>query len=184
MDHFNILILALGLSVDTSIASLAQGSFIRQKHILESLKISISFALFQGIMPIVGWIMGQHFYDFFKNIDHWLAFTLFLYLGVKLIYDSFYNVIQKKVLSFYKILVLSIATSVDSMVAGLTLSFINTSVLGPSVIIGVVTFFSSMIGFWIGMKFNQLHTKYVEIIGGCLLIFLGFKILIEHLLAG
>ncbi len=183
MNLIHLFILAFGLSIDTMIAAFSQGSFVHAKHLREAFKISLSFALFQGTMPIFGWVLAQHFYELLKDIDHWIAFLLFIYLGGKLIHDALLAYERKSYLTISKILLLSIATSVDSLVAGATLSFINSSIMVPAIFVGSVTFISSLGGFWLGNKSKHLNPKFMEIMGGSLLIFLGCKILWEHLSA-
>jgi len=178
----NIILLSIGLVVDTTLASFTQGSFASQKHIKDALKISTSFALFQGLMPILGWIIAQYFYEVVKEFDHWLAFFLFIYLGGKLIFDSFKKKDNRNhFLNYSKILLLSLATSIDSLLAGVTLSFMNENIYITSLMIGILTFIFSLIGFWLGHRFKKFDQFPIELVGGALLILLGFKVLLEHI---
>lgn len=179
----NLFLLSLGLAVDTTVASFTQGSFARSNHIKEAIKIALCFALFQGIMPILGHALAKNFLTIVQHVDHWLAFVLFQYLGIKLMLDAYQSDAElRQVLTFNKILLLSLATSVDALLAGVILTFMKTQMWLPVLFISMVTFISSLMGYWLGHRAKHLNRKAVEILGGLLLIFLGIKILVEHLL--
>jgi putative Mn2+ efflux pump MntP len=181
MNLTHAIALSFGLSVDTFLASMTQGNFVRQKHWRESLKISFSFAFFHGLMPTLGWLMARHLGPNFESIDHWIIFGLFFYLGGKLIWDSFQKVPLATHLSFSKIMLLSVATSLDALLVGVSLSIMKWEIITPALLMSATTWLASMVGFWAGKHFRKLQMKGMEIMGGLILIFLGLKILYTHL---
>ena len=181
MNLAHLVILSLGLSIDTALAAMAQGNFVRAKHIRESLKISFCFAFFHGAMPLLGWKLASYLGNTFRQTDHWLIFLLFSYLGVKLIWDSLQKNKEKIHLTFAKMIILSLAISVDALLVGASLSFMKWEIITPVICISFVTFVSSMCGFWLGNRFKKMELKGIEIFSGLLLIFLGLKVLYEHL---
>jgi len=135
-------------------------------------------------MPLIGWSAGLSFRDFISGIDHWIAFGLLSLIGCKMIYESSkMEVNSKKIdpLNVYVLLMLSIATSIDALAVGLSLSFLNVSIALPAIIIGVVTFLLSIFGVYLGNRFGHYFERKIEIIGGLILIGIGIRILINHL---
>ena len=182
MSMIEIIILAVVLAIDASIASFSQGTILTSNKKKYSLILAIFMALFQALMPVLGWFIALQVYSSLKTYDHWIAFSIFLILGIKFIYDAIKNKTEAiTCLSFYCILSLSLATSIDALVAGATLSFLDIHIALPSIIIGITTFFGSLLGFWSGSFLKKINSKIFEITGGILLIALGLKILIQHL---
>ena len=147
--------------------------------------IASFFGVFQGLMPLIGWYAGQGIKVFIASWDHWIAFFLLLAVGIKMIYEACRiqrNEKRYDPLNIYVLFFLSIATSIDALAIGLTLSFVDLSIILPVLIIGVVTFVMSFFGTYVGAVFGHLLEKKVEIIAGLLLIGIGVKILIQHTL--
>ena len=184
MDLLTIFVLAIGLSMDSFAVSISCGLAEQKVTFGHAVKISFAFAFFQGILPLLGWLMGTELKVFVENIDHWIAFSLLAYLGGKMIYESFRKDDEKiaDIYSFRHILTLSIATSIDALVVGFSYAMAETGkIFGGALIIGTVTFFFSMLGIRIGKDVgNKLGPK-VELLGGIILFGIGLKILIEHL---
>jgi putative Mn2+ efflux pump MntP len=185
MDIFTVLVLAIGLSMDSFAVSVSCGLAEQNVSFTHAMKIAFSFAFFQGMLPIVGWLMGTSIKIYVENIDHWIAFFLLAYLGGKMIYEGLTMPADKKesdIYSFRHIMTLSIATSIDALVVGFSYALAATEkIFGGALVIGGVTFFFSMLGIRIGKDVGGRFGSKVEILGGLILIGLGFKILIEHI---
>jgi len=184
MDIITILFIAVGLSMDAFAVSITSGLTIKNLKVNNALKIAIFFGSFQAIMPLIGWLAGLSVRSFISGVDHWIAFGLLSFVGGKMIYESITTKPTSKEnnpLNVYVLFVLSVATSIDALAVGLSLSFLNISIAMPVVIIGVVTFLLSFFGVFIGDRFGHFFEKKIEIVGGLILIGIGIKILIEHL---
>lgn len=185
MDIFTILVLAIGLSMDTFAVSISCGLAEQRVSFSHAVKIAMAFAVFQGFLPIVGWFMGNGIKQYVENTDHWIAFGLLAYLGGKMIFEGFTMPADKKesdIYSFRHIMTLSVATSIDALVVGFSYALAATEkIFGGALIIGAVTFFFSMLGIRVGKDVGGKFGPKVEIVGGLILIGLGIKILVEHL---
>jgi putative Mn2+ efflux pump MntP len=187
MSFYSTFIIALGLAMDAFAVSIASGVTIQQMRLRQTLTIALSFGFFQGIMPILGWMAGLGFREHIAAYDHWLAFLLLAGVGAKMIYESFQledDECDEFCMTGGRLLLLSIATSIDALAVGLSLSFINVTIFLPALMIGVVTFILSYAGVMIGKKAGHLFEGKIEIAGGLILIGIGFKILLEHLFFG
>ncbi len=180
MGFFDLLLLSIALSLDSGIAAFTQGAYVQSARLIHAVRLAFFFSLFQILMPLIGWGIGLGFAAWVQGIDHWIAFSLLCMLGSKMILDSKKEV-QRSVPDLKRLLMLSLATSIDALVAGLSLSFLELNPLRPVVIIGSVTFLASLIGFWSGGIFHRLHRRLWESFAGAVLILLGIKILLEHI---
>ncbi len=186
MEILTISLIALGLTGDTLAVSVSTGLSLAKIRFVQAMKIAIVLAVFQSLMPVVGWFLGLQIKDLIKEFDHWIAFLLLAAIGGKMIWESFENSHGESSFNPLKLNVLigiAVATSIDALVVGVSFAFINTNILLSVAIIGFFTFMVSMTGVFIGKKTGALFGKKVEIIGGLILIGIGIKILIEHLLA-
>ncbi len=185
MDFLSIFFIAVGLAMDAFAVSVASGLAVKRLRAGYALKIALFFGLFQGLMPVAGWLLGYSFREAIIHVDHWLAFGLLALIGGKMIYESFKLEEAERQnqghLGIYMLLVLSVATSIDALAVGLTLTFIKVPIAMPAVIIGVVTFVLSYAGVFLGKKFGHFFERKIEALGGLILIGIGLKILIEHL---
>lgn len=157
-----------------------------RKHLKfsEAFKIAIMLALFQGMMPVFGWLIGDTFNQLIKQFDHWIAFVLLVFLGIKMFREGRIPVQQKKIknpLLWRVLITMSLATSIDAFAIGIGFSFFLESILLPALLIGVVTFTVSLTGIYMGKKLGSSLAGIAEISGGIILILIGLKILIEHL---
>ncbi len=186
MALITILIIALGLSMDAFAVSIVSGASYKRLKIKHALRIALFFGGFQAIMPLIGYMAGLSIKAYIGLYDHWVAFGLLSAVGSKMIYESFKissaedNFNPSKILI---LLILSVATSIDALAIGITLSFLRISLVTAVVIIGLVTFILSYLGVFIGKRFGHFFENKIEAIGGAILIGLGLKILFEHLLA-
>jgi putative Mn2+ efflux pump MntP len=135
-------------------------------------------------MPIIGYILGFSFQNFVTSIDHWIAFGLLALIGGNMIKESFDDEIEKRNdnVDFKTMIVLAIATSIDALAVGITFAVLETNIFLSSVTIGIITFGISLIGVKIGNKFGDKFQNKAELLGGIILIIMGTKILIEHLI--
>ncbi|GAB4374863.1 MAG: manganese efflux pump MntP family protein [Calditrichia bacterium] len=177
-------LIALGLSFDTFAVSISTGLIIRHIRFWQGFRIAIVLAFFQSVMPFFGWLGGIQVEKYLYDYDHWIAFGLLSAIGFKMIIDSFKDSPDKKFnpLWFPVLISMAIATSIDALVVGITLAFIDTSIYLALIIIGSVTFLVSMVGMLLGKNITGKFGKKVEIVGGLILIGIGTKILMNHLL--
>jgi len=184
MDILTVIILAIGLSMDSFAVSIGCGLTEQKISFRHAVKISFSLAFFQGILPIAGWFMGTEIKGYVENIDHWIAFLLLLFLGGKMIYESLKKDDGGKMTDIYSwrhIITLSIATSIDALVVGFSYALASSrNIFGGALIIGAVTFFFAMVGIRIGKDVGSSLGPKVELLGGVILIGIGLKILLQH----
>ena len=185
MELFDISLMGIGLAADACAVSLSSGLAIRHIKLNKALKIALAFGVFQAIMPLIGWFTSLSFRELFMQIDHWIAFSLLAVVGSKMIYETFQEETEKKFnpLDNYTLIGLAIATSIDALAVGLSLSVLKISILSTAAVIGMITFFLCFISVYLGHKWGKLCKFKLEIIGGIILIFLGSKILIANLIA-
>ncbi len=187
MTLFTIIILAFALAMDAFAVSIASGIAIKDLKIKHSFIIAAWFGLFQAIMPLLGWIGGVKLQRFIMEIDHWVVFGLLLFIGSKMIYEAFQiESVEKRSnpMDLSVLFMLSIATSIDAFAAGISFALLNVSVVTPVIIIGIITFIMSFTGVWIGDRGTHFFEKKMEVAAGIVLICIGLKVLLEHLLAG
>jgi len=186
MDILTVIILAIGLSMDSFAVSIGCGLTEQKISFGHAAKISFSLAFFQGILPVVGWFMGTEIKVYVENFDHWIAFLLLAFLGGKMIYESFEKGDGSKMTDIYSwkhIITLSIATSIDALVVGFSYALASSrNIFGGALIIGAVTFFFAMLGIRIGKDVGCSFGPKVELLGGVILIGIGLKILMQHTL--
>jgi len=185
MAPITIILTAIGLSMDAFAISIASGITIKRNRFRHAIRIALSFGIFQAVMPMLGWLLGISIRDLIEHIDHWVAFALLSSIGIKMFYEStkLEAVEEKKdLLSFWVLILLSFATSMDALAVGLTFAFVNISIAAPAIIIGAITFLISLCGVYIGDKSGHFFEKRIEAFGGIVLIIIGIKILLTHLM--
>lgn len=189
MDLVSIVIIAVALSMDAFAVSITNGIIIKNICLKNHLKIALFFGLFQGVMPVIGWAGGSYFRSYIELYDHWLAFGLLAIIGGKMIHEAFSFEEKEKAaktncLHFPTLLLMSVATSIDALAAGISFAVLDVDILMPAVIIGLITALMSFIGIKIGDTVGHLFENRIEIIGGLMLIAIGVKVLVEHLVKG
>ena len=186
MTIFTSLLLAFGLAMDAFAVALTSGSAARRLRWAEAFKIAALFGLFQALMPVIGWSAGIHFKDLVQSFDHWLAFALLFLIGAKMIYDDLKpgeEISDKEAdgsMKIFSLLILAVATSIDAMAVGFSLTFLD-SIMTPVITIGLVTFTLSLAGVLLGHRYHRFAQHKAKLIGGVILIGIGTKILIDHL---
>lgn len=183
MSFVTIVFIAVGLAMDAFAVSITSGAAYRHLHLRHTLRIAVFFGGFQAFMPLVGALAGLSFREYIADYDHWIAFIILAAVGGKMIYESFKITQAEKNFNpsnILVLLVLSVATSIDALAIGITLSLVASSIVIAVVVIGLVTFVLSYLGVMIGKRFGHIFENKIEAFGGIILIVLGAKILCEH----
>jgi manganese efflux pump family protein len=182
---FELVLVALGLSMDAFAVSLGKGMGMHRLNLQKSLIIALLFGSFQAVMPLLGWLMGKQFERYITAVDHWIAFGLLGFIGVKMIFDAWKTDQRQQscgnALQLQELLILAVATSIDALAVGITFSILYISIVPAVALIGVVTFILSFAGVCLGCRFGTKMKSKAESIGGIVLILIGTKILLEHL---
>ncbi len=185
MTIFDIIIIAIGLAMDAAAVSLAAASSGFATDARAKFRLSFHFGLFQFFMPVVGWYFGNSFVSHIKPFDQWIAFFLLSFVGIRMICEG-----MNKSLTTHKkdpskgvtMVMLSVATSIDALAVGLSFAMLEVNIWYPSIIIGVITTILSLIAIIIGTKLNVMFGKQMEILGGIILLIIGFRILFYSLI--
>jgi putative Mn2+ efflux pump MntP len=178
-----MILIAIGLSMDAFAVSIAKGITVDKNRRRSAIMLAVLFGGFQALMPAIGWLAGLGLKDVIMSIDHWIAFGLLGFIGVKMIFDSTKDDEDRENnVTLVMALTLAVATSIDALMVGLSFAFLETSILVPVLIIGLVTFGLSLVGFEFGSRMGTLFGKRVQVVGGLILIFIGIQILAEHIL--
>jgi len=176
LNLIDVFLLAIALGIDCLVVSFAHGLIFTQNRVENSLKLATFTGGFQGIMPIIGFIGTDYIYDFIEPFSKWLVFAIFLILGMKFIFEAFQPKEDKVCCLGIKCLIgLGIATSIDALVAGASLNLTETPLFSSALIIGIFSFVMSLGGFWLGNFGKIFSSKYLEITGGMILVFLALK---------
>ena len=184
---WELFLIALGLSMDAFAVSVCKGLSVDKVRLSHGLTVGVYFGGFQAIMPLIGYLLGVQFQTLITNIDHWIAFALLTLIGANMLREAFSNDEEESAgasLSFGTMLVLALATSIDALAVGITLTFLVESIgylIFAVLSIGIITFILSAIGVRVGNLFGVKYKKGAVISGGVILILLGVKILLEHL---
>lgn len=184
MEILTIVFLAIGLSFDSFAVSVCSGLNLPHIRFFQAAKIAIFLAVFQALMPLIGWLVGNSMKSIIEPVDHWLAFGLLVLIGGKMIIESLASTGQREIknpLHLKVILLLSLATSIDALAVGFSFATLLDKIIIAVFIIGAITFIAAMLGILLGKKMGPKVSRYAEITGGLILIAIGLKILIEHL---
>lgn len=195
MSFISILFTGFALSMDAFAVSITKGMTIRNLSKSMMIKMSLAFGLFQGGMPLLGWLLGIGFESYIKSIDHWIALILLSIIGINMI-KAFYEdrkegdsaeveygvTVEDLTLSNKEIIMLAIATSIDALAIGISFAFLSVNIIQASAIICIITFIMCLIGAIICNKIGDIFNGYAELIGGVILILIGINIFNEHTL--
>jgi len=178
-----IFLLALSLAMDAFAVSISAGISMQKRDIPEALKIALVFGIFQAVMPLIGFFGASSFYDYICHVDHWIAFFLLAFIGGKMISEAVKKKGQCELfptnIRFLQLMILALATSIDALAAGVSLSMLCSEIMIPVLMIGIVTFILSFSGVTFGVKLGCRFGTRMEIAGGTVLILLGLKLLSE-----
>ncbi|MBI4267473.1 MAG: manganese efflux pump [Chloroflexi bacterium] len=186
-DFISVFLIALGLSADCFAVAVSGIVSMKKLSRFQALRVASSFGLFQGMMPVFGWLAGRAILQQIAIFDHWVAFGLLVFVGGRMLWQSF----QSKEKSGHTVdisrglmlLLLSVATSIDALAVGLSFAFLDLNIVLSSLVIGVVALGVTISGFVVGRKAGDLIGKRAEFFGGLILVGIGFRILLSHLLA-
>jgi putative Mn2+ efflux pump MntP len=189
MSLIDILLLSIALAMDCFAVSIVSGVVVRRKAWGVILWTAFLFGFFQGLMPLLGWLATSGFHQYIEAYDHWLAFALLAYLGVGMIRESGSQQEQQRFnpRSLKTQVVQAVATSIDALAVGISMAMMDYRTAGelmlPLVVIGIGSFVFSVTGFLLGIRFGKSIRKRLkpELLGGIILLAIGFKILFTHL---
>lgn len=191
MDLFSIILIAAGLAMDCFAVSISKGVCARKFQIRYALRIAFLFGLFQGLMPLIGYYISSYFAEYIEIIDHWIAFILLGFIGVRMIVEAFKEDVSdceceqkgsvRKHFRWKVLFPLAVATSIDALATGVVFAPYPDVIRTAVIIIAVASFLFSFAGVVIGVYFGKRFHFKVEALGGGILILIGLKILIEHL---
>jgi len=186
MDILTILLIALALAVDAFAVALAAGVSLCMVSGRQIFRLSFHFGLFQAMMNVIGWAVGLTVRQLLESVDHWLAFGLLALVALKMIKDALFGREEdtEKIdpTRGYTLVMLSVATSIDSLAVGLSFSVLNVSIWLPAAVIGVVATLLTILGLKLGCLLGSASRigSRAEIAGGLVLLGIGFNILHQH----
>lgn len=183
MTLWELFILAVGLSMDAFAVAICKGLSVGKLKMRYVLVTGLWFGAFQAIMPTVGYLLGTRFAGYITAIDHWIAFVLLALIGANMIREAFGKEEEELDDSFgvKAMFPLAVATSIDALAVGVTFAFLGVRIVPAVSFIGCITFVLSAFGVWLGNVFGSRFKSAAELTGGCVLILMGIKILLEHL---
>ena len=193
MNFIALIFTSFALSMDAYAVSITKGMTIKNLKKSTALKMALAFGVFQGAMPLLGWALGISFESYIKSIDHWIAFILLGFIGFNMIKGFFDDRKEENAselefsattdvddLSNKEIIMLAVATSIDALAVGISFAFLNVSIVPAASIICIITFLVCVVGVFVGNKVGDIFNGYAELVGGIILILIGFNIFNEH----
>ena len=188
-----IILISIGLAMDCFAVSIVGGASVAgignstaiKTRVINALKVGFFFGIFQALMPLIGWYIGSGFKDLIEKVGHWIAFGFLCAIGIKMIYEAVKHRGEKRkidLVTLPALLILSVITSIDALLVGVSFSLLNISLYLSIIIIGIFSFVFSVSGYFIGDRVGQFLKNNVGIAGGIIIIGIGIKILIEHLI--
>ena len=187
MNFLTLVLLGAGLAMDAFAVSVCKGLKMRRINYRHALVIALFFGGFQALMPFLGWLLGRQFANKIEAIDHWIAFVLLVFIGVKMIVEAVkerneeISAEEEEKLDIRELFMLAVATSIDALAVGVTFSFFKVNIPIAISTIGIVTFIISFCGVGIGNRFGAAYKYKAEIVGGAVLVLLGAYILLNDL---
>ena len=183
MGIVEIILLSIGLGMDAFAVAVCKGISMKKMNWKNAIIIALYFGVFQALMPLIGYFLGMTFESIVTTFDHWVAFALLTLIGGGMIKESFDDEDDKKndKVDFKTMVVLAIATSIDALAIGITFAFFDVNIVLAVSIIGIITVIISVLGVKIGNRFGDKYQNKAQLMGGIILVLLGFKILFEHL---
>ena len=193
MSFIALIFTGFALSMDAFAVSITKGMTIKNLKKSTAVKMALAFGIFQGGMPLLGWALGISFESYIKSIDHWIAFILLGFIGFNMIRGFFDDRKEKDAsslefssttdiddLSNKEIIMLAVATSIDALAVGISFAFLNVNIILAASIICIITFLVCVVGVFVGNKVGDIFNGYAELVGGIILILIGFNIFNEH----
>ena len=188
MGLIELFLIAVGLSMDAFAVAVCEGLAMPKCTFKKAAIVGLWFGGFQALMPLLGWALGKQFEHYITSIDHWIAFFLLLFIGGKMIIESFKKDKDtdekpeyEEKLDLKELTLMAVATSIDALAVGVTFAFLQVNILTSITVIGSVTFILSALDVGVGNKFGAKYKNKAELCGGIILVLIGIKILLEHL---
>ena len=183
MAFWELMLLAVGLSMDAFAVAICKGLAMDKVTLQRAAVVGLWVGGFQGLMPLLGWLLGSRFAAYITPVDHWIAFALLVLLGINMIREARCPDEEdtNASLAFRAMRPMAVATSIDALAVGVTFAFLNVPIFAAVAFIGVTTFVLSSIGTGVGAAFGARFRSRAELAGGAILILMGLKILLEHL---
>ena len=184
MTLTELLLIAVGVSMDAFAVSICKGLSVRRLRPIHSLSAALWFGGFQALMPLIGYFIGVSFADMVTEFDHWISFVLLAVIGGKMVKEAFDKDAceMEPDFSFRTMLVMAVATSIDALAVGVSFAFLKVDIWVAVLLIGLVTGAFSAIGVTVGNMFGCRFKSKAELVGGVILVAIGLKILLEHTL--
>lgn len=179
MELIDIILLAIALGIDCFVVSFSQGLIFKHNRLRNSLYLAVTMGLFQGLMPLIGYLGADYLYKLIVPYSKWIVFTIFFALGMKFILEAFQPKKGEICCIGLKCLIgFGIATSIDALVSGATIRLTHTNLVFACTLIGIASFIMAIGGFWLGNFIKNIPSKYLELSGGIILILLAIKALL------
>lgn len=184
MTLLNLFFIAVGLSMDAFAVSVCKGLAMEKAPLKKAMLAGVWFGSFQGLMPLAGYLLGSRFEQYITSIDHWITFILLALIGGNMIREAFSANEEETsgTMYFKEMFLLAVATSIDALAVGITFAFLQVNILSAVCLIGATTFVLSTVGVKVGNLFGNRYKSRAELAGGIILILIGIKILLEHLM--
>lgn len=186
MNFFEVFLIAVGMAMDAFAVCIGAGTQVRTAGPRAIFRLAFHFGLFQFLMPILGWFAGTTVLPYISAYDHWVAFGLLGFVGIRLIrsgFDTNNDNPPPDPSRGWTLVILALATSIDALAVGFSLGLVGLTIWYPAIVIGLVTAVLSWLGIILGNRLGKLFGKRMEILGGIILIMIGVRILLAHLLA-
>lgn len=186
MQLFNVVAIAVALAMDAFAVAIATGVCLQEVNHRQVFRLSWHFGLFQALMPIIGWSAGTVIHTYMAAFGHWIAFGLLTLIGINMIRGAFKpadcDIVPKDPTRGWSLVMLSVATSINALAVGFSVSMLNISIWMPAFIIGVVAGIFTIVGLQIGKRIGALTPLgfYAEILGGIVLLGIGANVLYQH----
>ena len=183
MSNFGIFLTAFALSMDAFAVAICKGLSLNKIRIIDMIKVGLWFGIFQGLMPLIGYLVSYKFGSLIVSINHFVAFFLLSLIGTNMIIESFSKDEKSSddSLTIKNMFILAVATSIDALAVGISFAFLDVNIRFSIIVISIITFFFSFIGVKVGSIFGKKYKNKAELLGGVILICIGLKILLEHL---
>jgi manganese efflux pump family protein len=185
LSWFTILLVSIGLGMDALAVAIATSIILKDPSWRSSVRLSFHFGLFQAFMPVLGWLAGSTFEELIRDWDHWVAFGLLSVVGGRAIYSALRQDKEKAPADptkGFSLVLLSVATSIDALAVGLSLAMLQVPIFSTVLVIGLVAAIMTLLGMRYGKRLGEVFGQRMEVVGGLVLLVIGFKILIEHTL--
>ena len=188
IDWLSLVALAVALAMDAFAVAVVTGLIllerITKRHVF---RLAFHFGLFQALMPAIGWVAGKAIYKYIAAFDHWVAFALLAFVGGRMLWGACFGGDEntrpfRDPTSGWELVILSVATSIDAFAVGLSLAMIGSAIVLPALVIGFVAAGFTITGIFLGRQIGSVWGKRVEILGGLILLTIGIKIIVEHLI--